>query len=558
MRALRRRRPPPPASEEERAPAWHRRSEGPVGTGPGPLAGAGPVLTARGPVQTKRDGGGDGLEREADAAADRVVAGHTAPALTPVPAGQGAPQREADGTRPNGPVAQAGGTPGAASALGAGAPLPDGVRGPFERRFGEPLDDIRVHTGPEAAASSAALGARAFTAGRDVAFGAGMYRPESPDGRRLIAHETAHVVQQRKGGVLGLQRSPLSDSVRDVWKKSANELDVYERLSRPDARAGAADPDLAAELARIFPTPEERWMAERILNGELGKTRGIASKKIAPSPVKAFFIRGVSDERALVVAGVHGTERQGMDVAERLLADLQKTQPHYSVVLVPSLFPDNAAYGSTGRREDPAAPTNRNFPAEGKTVGEATKDTAGDPLDALGDKILPENVMLMTLMERFHPSRVISIHGTWDPKAAGIFADPHPVTPAKKAEAAVFAPIISTALGLVGPLGAIPPAILTPVVERMLLARAKGEADARTKEDADLAVAAAFDVDKRAAGLTTPPGRFSDKASKAHPSVAGNRLDPATGTGKATWGAASPKGVSLGGYAPQRGVSIFT
>jgi hypothetical protein len=56
---------------------------------------------------------------------------------------------------------------------------------------------VRVHSGARAAAAARAVDARAYTVGSEIVFGAGQYRPESPAGRRLIAHELGHVVQQR-------------------------------------------------------------------------------------------------------------------------------------------------------------------------------------------------------------------------------------------------------------------------------------------------------------------------------------------------------------------------
>jgi Domain of unknown function (DUF4157) len=62
--------------------------------------------------------------------------------------------------------------------------------------FGEAVKDARVHTGGLAQALARAVSARAFTVGRDVFFAAGEYRPHAAAGRRLLAHELAHVVQQ--------------------------------------------------------------------------------------------------------------------------------------------------------------------------------------------------------------------------------------------------------------------------------------------------------------------------------------------------------------------------
>ncbi|MCM5680478.1 DUF4157 domain-containing protein [Schlegelella sp. S2-27] len=80
-----------------------------------------------------------------------------------------------------------------------GAPLDPAVRADMEARFGTGFDSVRVHHGPEANALAEALGAKAFAQGEDIVFSADRYAPASPQGRRLLAHELAHVVQQRRG-----------------------------------------------------------------------------------------------------------------------------------------------------------------------------------------------------------------------------------------------------------------------------------------------------------------------------------------------------------------------
>ncbi len=81
-----------------------------------------------------------------------------------------------------------------------GAPLDPHARSVLEPRFGHDFGAVRVHTDAAAAAAANAVHARAFTVGQHVAFGAGEYRPASADGRRLIAHELAHTLQQRTPG----------------------------------------------------------------------------------------------------------------------------------------------------------------------------------------------------------------------------------------------------------------------------------------------------------------------------------------------------------------------
>lgn len=76
-----------------------------------------------------------------------------------------------------------------------GQPLDDETRAFFESRFGHDFSHVRVHADGKATKSAEAVGALAYTAGRSVVFAAGQYVPTSEGGRRLLAHELAHVVQ---------------------------------------------------------------------------------------------------------------------------------------------------------------------------------------------------------------------------------------------------------------------------------------------------------------------------------------------------------------------------
>jgi hypothetical protein len=83
---------------------------------------------------------------------------------------------------------------------GPGEKLDTGLRAFFEPRFGADFSDVRVHHGETAEKSAQAVGARAYTVGSDIVFAAGSFAPGSDDGRRLIAHELAHVRQQAGSG----------------------------------------------------------------------------------------------------------------------------------------------------------------------------------------------------------------------------------------------------------------------------------------------------------------------------------------------------------------------
>jgi Domain of unknown function (DUF4157)/Microbial transglutaminase len=97
--------------------------------------------------------------------------------------------------------------------LQGGEPLDSGVRSGLEAAMGQDFSGVRVHTGATAAQLSTDLNARAFTVGRDVAFGAGEYHPGTPVGDALIAHELAHVVQQGHGADAAV--APKSEAAHD-------------------------------------------------------------------------------------------------------------------------------------------------------------------------------------------------------------------------------------------------------------------------------------------------------------------------------------------------------
>ena len=79
---------------------------------------------------------------------------------------------------------------------GSGQPLSDASRDHFESSFNRPLSDVRIHDDSESNALAASLQARAFTVGNHIVFGQGEYRPDATNGRRLLAHELTHALQQ--------------------------------------------------------------------------------------------------------------------------------------------------------------------------------------------------------------------------------------------------------------------------------------------------------------------------------------------------------------------------
>jgi hypothetical protein len=193
----------------------------------------------------------DPLEHEADAAADRVMrmpepksggcgcgackgasSGlSAAPGMVQRKGASGGPCRSApeeQSAPPQAPGAQspqpeqktamakrAAGTAQAAAIAapqqGGGSPLPAAARAFMDARFGQDFSGVRIHSGHAADTMNRALGAEAFTLGADIYFRDGRYQPATEAGNRLLAHELAHVVQQRQGKAHGkVQRFTLS------------------------------------------------------------------------------------------------------------------------------------------------------------------------------------------------------------------------------------------------------------------------------------------------------------------------------------------------------------
>jgi hypothetical protein len=173
------------------------------------------------------------LEREADQVAEAVTSGSAGPVSVRGAASRSVSQlactecQEDEAGMPGGgkrvveddtlgggkrtqeTVARAGSGAERAAALGGlgdGQPLPAAERHFFERRFGFDFRNVRIHHDTRADDAAAALGARAFTRGSDIGFAAGEFSPGTSGGRRLLAHELTHVVQQSTGATEAIQR----------------------------------------------------------------------------------------------------------------------------------------------------------------------------------------------------------------------------------------------------------------------------------------------------------------------------------------------------------------
>jgi hypothetical protein len=180
---------------------------------------------------------------------------------------------------------------------GGGQPLDGRTRSMMESSLGHDFSDVRIHTGPRAAASARSVGASAYTVGTDVVL-AGAYDPASPATQRTLAHELTHVVQQRSGPVDG---APAPGGIR-----VSQPSDPFEREAERSADAVmSGDPSMATispgqsiQRSDCGAPTVQRWA---IQNPNFNTTRSIETITTG-RPV--FFFEDNTGDRMVVKASV--------------------------------------------------------------------------------------------------------------------------------------------------------------------------------------------------------------------------------------------------------------
>ena len=289
---------------------------------------------------------------------------------------------------------------------------------------------------------------------------------------------------------LGDFAGPLPDDIRDTWKARGDKQEIFKILR--EQKSFPLDAAVTTELRKIFATgSSERWLAEKLAQqgpealwpfNDL-KDRVTHAKKIGAEPgnykatlpdpnpgstltgalsgcvdnlkptqlPEAFFFPGTSDRRALVIAGIHGDEKRGVDVVKGLQTVLAKdmasgTKPFFTTILVPIVIPRTQAgsgsrlvpgglgLSTTGALKCRNIEPNRNYPLPGEDLAAARargisgvsavelviKTAAGvrAPKDSgtasafwtTSIRMLPETRILLSLIERFQPERLASVH----------------------------------------------------------------------------------------------------------------------------------------------------
>ena len=142
----------------------------------------------------------------------------------------------------------------------AGRPLPAGLQTEFGTRLGADLHDVRIHTGAQAAAKAASLQAGAYTRGPHITFGEGRYRPDTPGGLTLLAHELIHVVQQRDDTGQASSRLTQRNHSTEIEARSGAEILAAGGSFHPAQPArGLLQRDDSSQPAASAATPQPNY-----------------------------------------------------------------------------------------------------------------------------------------------------------------------------------------------------------------------------------------------------------------------------------------------------------
>lgn len=309
------------ASDRERPlAAVSGRTAGPTGSAPAPSAmselfGASTGVPS---VQARLEVGAvdDPYERDADRMADQVMRRIDPDGATaPMPSGRVARSTAdveigADGGAVSGDLQRS-------IESSSGSAMPDGLRESMEQGFGRDLSDVRLHTDSDAAGR---IAARAFTHGNDVHFAPGQFQPDTAGGRRLIAHELAHVVQQHDGRKVSRlmwdSKRFLTETKESFTTKSTAQKTLAPMLDEYHTKWPFGDLDADTAKAALEHVMKMRLVAESYIAKNV---KTVGGEKITRSK-RASRIAGME----AFVAACQGEERFLTQRVDRGKADSDK------------------------------------------------------------------------------------------------------------------------------------------------------------------------------------------------------------------------------------------
>lgn len=224
--------------------------------------------------------------------------------------------------------------------VSSGKPLEPALQQDMEQRFGCDFSHVRVHSDAAAEQSAREVNASAYTAGHDIVFGTGRFAPATSEGRRLIAHELTHVVQQ-----LGSERSGIDQSNGKHNLSPAIQRQAVTSAPVPLSSTGGLSEEMLQQIARAL----HEAMAglgtdeEAIFSAFAGRTQAQADSiaRVYQTMFGVVLLDELKDELSeselmhlaifnpLAVPGQSGSIGQTMTFADMIAAQLDKAMDRW-------------------------------------------------------------------------------------------------------------------------------------------------------------------------------------------------------------------------------------
>lgn len=240
-----------------------------------------------------------------------------------------------------------------------GHPLPSSTQQFFKARIGYDFSHVKIHTGKDAETSANEINAKAYATGEHIAFNKGEYNPDSFEGKKLLAHELMHVIQNAElsNSNKVIQRQERERRIRPVEREALieqlmqPESPLWRQLN-PDADSPINCPATAAAVyaylrtGRITPAPGgddlstfeitassrmsarinsfniiRRRLSARNSFAVIRATRGAAFLSVNPDITSEHFFTAVNYRGNIVLIDAYGTGRVILDVNSYLIAE---------------------------------------------------------------------------------------------------------------------------------------------------------------------------------------------------------------------------------------------
>ncbi|HJZ76340.1 MAG TPA: DUF4157 domain-containing protein [Vicinamibacterales bacterium] len=229
-----------------------------------------------------------------------------------------------------------------------GQPLDPVTRGVMEAHFGHDFSKVRVHADARATESAQAINALAYTVGSDVVFGAGRYAPDTSQGKRLLAHELAHTIQQAPGIARqsGLIPAPPLDLGGPASKK-AREYQPHFRPHIPQAPTISPPPVPEEATPPPGPCPSAAQVARELKQSDVAsRTETEMERDISLGKVRAGRAKPVTQK--LISEADAAIRKEFGDVLPRgrNFADPKSVDTHTPADFAKQRVPDAAAASS--------------------------------------------------------------------------------------------------------------------------------------------------------------------------------------------------------------------